>query len=64
MSITLLAVLPSLRARVLDVSSVLCLPDGDLRLRTNPFLANFLSNSSLILDCRFAALKATFISRV
>ena len=63
-SMTLLAVLPSLRARVLEVSNVLCLPEGDLRRSTNPFLANFLSSSNFILDCLLAALNATFISLV
>ena len=63
-SMTLLAVLPSLRARVLEVSNVLCLPEGDLRRSTNPFLANFLSSSNFIWDCLLAALNATFISLV
>ena len=63
-SITLLAVRPSFRARVLDVKSVLCLPDGDLRLSTNPFFANFRSNWVFILAWRLAALKATFMSLV
>ena len=63
-SMTLFAVLPSLRARVLEVKRVLCRPPGDLRLSTNPFLANLLSSSNFILSCLLAALKATLISRV